>query len=131
MPQSNNILITTEYRRPTHTDLYLPWNSHHNLAAKFRVISTLTHRERTVSYYPQLLKGKDNHLKQALKKCQYPVWALNMTNIKSSRHNIGSNNISNNTACNNNKAHTVVPYIKGLGESCKTHLQKTWNSHAL
>ena len=30
-----------------HTDQYLQWDSHHNIAAKYSVISTLTHRGKT------------------------------------------------------------------------------------
>ena len=47
-PEADNTLSITIYRKPMHTDQYLQWDSHHNLAAKYSVISTLTHRARTV-----------------------------------------------------------------------------------
>ena len=56
MPQLENSLITTVYRKPTHTDLYLHWYSHNNLAARYSVINTLTQRAKTVCSNPQLLK---------------------------------------------------------------------------
>ena len=37
----DNSLITSVYRKPTHTDLYLQWNSHYHLSAKYSVINTL------------------------------------------------------------------------------------------
>ena len=40
MPEPNNFLSTAVYRKPTHTDLNLQWDSDHNLAAKFNVINT-------------------------------------------------------------------------------------------
>ena len=75
MLHPDNSLITTVYRKPTHTDLYLQWNSHQNMAVKFHVINTLTHRAKTVCSNIQLLKEEEDHLKQAL-KCKYPLWAL-------------------------------------------------------
>ena len=39
-PEANGSLSITVYRKPTHTDQYLQWDSHHNLSAKFSVINT-------------------------------------------------------------------------------------------
>ena len=55
-PQIDGTLTTSVYRKPTHTDLYLQWGSHHNLAHKYSVINTLTHSARAVCSNPQLLK---------------------------------------------------------------------------
>ena len=43
-------LNTKVYRKPTHTDLYLQWDSHHAIAAKYSVINTLHHRARAVMF---------------------------------------------------------------------------------
>ena len=67
MPDPDNSLITTVCRKPTHASLYLQWDSHHNLAARFSVINTLTHKAKTVCSNPQPLKEDENDLKQALK----------------------------------------------------------------
>ena len=75
-PETDNTLLLTVYRKPMHTDQYLQWDSHHNLAAKYSVISTLTHRARTVCTKPQLLKSEIQHLRKALTKCKYPKWVL-------------------------------------------------------
>ena len=64
------------YRKPTHTDQYLQWDSHHHLSAKFSVIQTLSHRASTVCSKPELLQQEKNHLRKALTKCKYPKWAL-------------------------------------------------------
>ena len=122
MPQPDSCLITTVYKRPTHTDLYLKWDSPHNLAARFSVIviNTLTHRAKTICSNPQLLKEEEDYPKQPLQKYKYHVWALNRTNMKSNRSIKGSDNIRNNPASNNNKPHRDTPYIKELGEAAKT-----------
>ena len=77
LPQPDNSLLTSVYRKPTHTDLYQQWDSHHHLSAKFSVINTLRHRARTVCSNTQLLKEEEDHLNRALSKCNYPTRALN------------------------------------------------------
>ena len=75
-PQENGGLSITAYRKPTHTDQYLQWDSHHNLSAKFGVNNTLSHRAKTVCSNPELLKQEKEHLRKALTQCKYPKWAL-------------------------------------------------------
>ena len=43
-PEVDGSLSIAVYRKPTHTDQYLQWDSHHHLSAKFSVIQTLSHR---------------------------------------------------------------------------------------
>ena len=40
-PNEDGSLSTTVYRKPTHTDLYLQWDSHHTIPSKYSVIGTL------------------------------------------------------------------------------------------
>ena len=50
-PEVDGILSITVYKKPTHTDQYLQWDSHHNLSAKFSVINTLSHMAKTVQQF--------------------------------------------------------------------------------
>ena len=43
-PEADNSLNIKVYHKPTHTDQYLQWNSHHSLSAKYSIIGTFTHR---------------------------------------------------------------------------------------
>ena len=126
MPQPDGSIKTTVFRKPTHTDMYLHWDSYHHLSAKYSVINTLRHRAKTVCSTKQLLTEED-HLYNALRRCKYHLWAWNRVNIKKKqkRNNQGNNN--NNTK----KPYFVVPYMKGLGETCKKHLQETWSGDVL
>ena len=46
-PISNSIKSTV-YRKPTHTDRYLDYNSNHPISAKLTVINTLIHRAKQI-----------------------------------------------------------------------------------
>ena len=92
LPQPDNSLLTSVYRKPTHTDLYLQWDSHHQLSAKFSVINTLRHRARTVCSNNQLLKEEEVLLTRALSSCKYPTWALNRANYTKKNNNISTKN---------------------------------------
>ena len=75
-PEADGSLSMSVYRKPTHTDQYLQWDSYHHLSAKFSVIQTLSHRASTVCNKPELLQQEKDHLRKALTKCKYPKWAL-------------------------------------------------------
>ena len=118
-PGRDGSLSTFVYRKPTHTDLYLQWDSHHTLTAKYSVIGTLQHRANTICSNPQLLHKEEQHLKNALKNCKYPTWALNRIQKKTNnpdRKQAPTNRTNNNTQ---KKSYTDVPYYSGLSESIK------------
>ena len=75
-------LSTTVYRKPTHTHLYLQWDSHHTISSKYSVVGTLHHRAKTICSSPQLLWQEGDHLSRVLKRCKYPAWAINRVKIK-------------------------------------------------
>ena len=80
-PRSDGSLNTTVYRKPTHIDLYLQWDSHHTIAAKYSVVNTLHHRARAVCSNQQLVEEED-HLQKVLTENKYPMWALNRVKMK-------------------------------------------------
>ena len=47
-----NSIESTVYRKPTHTDMYLDYNSNHPISAKLSVIHTLMHRAKQVCSTP-------------------------------------------------------------------------------
>ena len=70
--QPDNTLSTSVYRKPTHTDQYLHWDSNHHITAKHSVYSTLAHRAKTVSSTQDSLDKELLHIKTALQHCQFP-----------------------------------------------------------
>ena len=62
-PEADGNLSITVHRKPTHTDQYLQWDSHHHLSAKFSGINILSHRSKTVCSSPELLQKEMDHLR--------------------------------------------------------------------
>ena len=75
-PEADGKLSITVYRKPTHMDQYLQWDSHHHLSAKYIVIKTLAHRAKTICNKPGLLQKEMEHLGKALTHCKTPKWTL-------------------------------------------------------
>ena len=102
-PEEDGILSTSVFRQPTHTDLYLQWDSHHTLTSKYSVIDTLQHRAQTICSNPQLLQKEEENLQSGLKECKYPNWALNRIKIKAKKQ--ATNKApTNRTNINNQKS---------------------------
>ena len=81
-PDEEGRLNTNVYRKPTHTDQYLHWDSPHAITSKYSVIGTLYHRARTVCSNPDQLQNEEKHLFKSLNKCKHPNWALNRVKKK-------------------------------------------------
>ena len=127
-PEADGTLSITVYRKPTHTDQYLQWDSHHHLSAKFSVIHTLSHRATTVCSKPEWLQQEKDHLRKTLTKCKYPKWALDKVEKRLNRSTREVSDGVNNqgiTAAQpvtnevKNKGQIVIPYTQGLFESIK------------
>ena len=67
-PEADNTLSLTVHRKLVHTDQYLHMDINHNLAAKYSVISTQTHKAGIVCTKPELLNKE--HLGKALTTCK-------------------------------------------------------------
>ena len=146
-PLADNSLSFQVYWKPTHTDQYFQWDSHHSLFSKYSVIGTLTHGAKVVCTNSELLQGELNHLRRALGKCNYPTWAIkraqqqvlnnnwedtsnnNSTNTSNTSNNNNNSNTTNNNQGSNptvnrqgNKVtigQIVIPYTKVIAKSIK------------
>ena len=109
-----------------HTDLYLQWDSHHTIAAKYSVMSTLHHRAKAAYSTQQLLNEEETHLQEVLIENKYPTWALNrLTNmIKApTKQELKRREHANNTK-GQNKPYMIVPCVRGLSEGMKNICNK-------
>ena len=117
-PDEDGRLETTVYRKPTHMEQYLQWDSHHPISSKCSFVGTLYHRARTICSNNQRLQQEEDHLTKALGNCNYPRWALKRVKIKM---NNPAQKKKNRTTQQNTtpKPYITVPYYKGLSESVK------------
>ena len=70
--EPDNTFSTTVYRKPTHTDQYLHWDSNNHITAKNSVYNTLAHRAKTVSSSQDKMDRELQHIKTALQHYQFP-----------------------------------------------------------
>ena len=118
IPEQNGTFSIGVYRKPTHTDLYLPWDSNHNLSAKYSVIKTLTHRAHTICSTPKLLQAELNHLEEALGHCKYPKWAIKKV-FKQQQLRKENKHKPRTTNKSIKRSHIVIPYVPSICESIK------------
>ena len=124
-PREDGRLSTTVYRKPTHTDLYLQWDSHHPISSKCSVVGTLHHRTKYICSSPHMLQQEEDHLSKVLTRCRYPTWAINRVKkkMRTPAQKKKNKNIAN-IQQNCQRPYMVVPYYQGLSENLKRTCNK-------
>ena len=110
---------TKVYRKPTHTDQYLNWQSNHHLDHKRSVVRTLFERADTIPSTEEFKKEEKAHVKEALAANGYQPW---MFKIPQKREK--TRNTTDRTA-NTRLTPIALPYVKGLSEN----LQRLFRNH--
>ncbi|KAI8515581.1 hypothetical protein Bbelb_063940 [Branchiostoma belcheri] len=108
------------YRKPTHTDQYLAFDSHHPLEHKLAVIKTLFHRADNIVTSDQAKTDEQRHLRGALAKCGYQNWTFNKA-LKPSDQSKKTQKCKPLT--NKNKANITIPYVQGVSEKLRRIFQ--------
>ena len=127
-PTEDGRLNTTVYRKPTHTDMYLKWDSHHPISSKYSVVCTLHHRAKTICSSTNMLQREEEHLQRVLTKCKYPTLAINRVKMKMKKPaQKKKNTSSNNNQPKGQKPYMIVLYYQGLSDSVK----RTCNKHGV
>ena len=120
--KDNGNLGVTVYRKPTHTDQYLLFDSHHPLEHKLGVIRTLFHRADTVVTDLEDRKREHSHLRGALRKCGYEDWVFQKAlKPKAPRREESQ---STSTGAGQSRFNITLPYVAGLAEKVKRILMK-------
>ena len=74
--QQDGSIKLTIYRKATHTDQYLDWNSNHHLSQKTGIIQTFKNRIQTLVTDQSDQQKELQHAKRALQRCGHPNWSL-------------------------------------------------------
>ena len=114
--KDNGSLKTTVYRKSTHTNQYLNFESHHPTVHKLGVVRTLLDRMDTVVTEELDKETEERTIVEALTTCNYPKWAIQEVKRKKKDTN---NKKSRKTAEKDSKGArgmVVLPYVKGLSE---------------
>ena len=69
-PDEEGRLKTSVYRKPTNTDQYLQWDSHHPISSKYSVVGTLFHRAKTISSNQNCLLQEGRSFEQSIGQLQ-------------------------------------------------------------
>ena len=111
-----NSIESTVYRKPTHTDRYLDYNSNHPISAKLFVIHTLIHRAKQVCSTPEFITKK-------MTTCTKSYKTITILHSSFSKPNPNRKpNPSRGKFIEGIRV--VIPYIKGLREQYRHTLAK-------
>ena len=110
-------LTTSVYRKPTHTDQYLAYDSHHPQSVKRGIVKCLYERAKRLVTKPSVVSVEKKHLPSVLVSNGYPFSFL---------QKLAKTGNPNNSAelANEFKAIAVLPYVKGLSERPRRCLQQ-------
>ena len=105
------------YRKKTHTDQYLQYDSHQPLQHKLGVVRTVTQRATTITTKPEDLAREMSHLHEVLHNSGYPSWVTKAPNTTKVTPHPGTNKT-------HVAGHVTLPYIEGVTEAISRKLHQ-------
>ena len=115
---------TVVFRKETHTNQYLSFESHHPLTHKLGVVRTLLDRCESHITHNEDKQEEETRIKSILKNNHYPVWSINR--VKRRAENKGQDNTTKKRSKPNeqkSRGQVVLPYIKGLSKKLSVVLR--------
>ena len=114
--ETDGTLSFQVYRKPTHTNQYLNFASHHPLQHKLGVIRTLVDRASSI------VTKKEEHVKElsniyrSLAVCGYSKWTMDIANNRNKEtRRLRRNNVTTHQV----KGSVTIPYLAGVSESLR------------
>ncbi|XP_076458496.1 uncharacterized protein LOC143292198 [Babylonia areolata] len=111
-------LAFSVYRKPTHTDQYLQFNSHQPLELKLGVIRTLTHRAKTICSTDTTREEELQHVKKVLSVAGYQKWAWDIPGGKKTMPHPWTQRQTPS------RGHVSMPYVSGVNEALSRKIRK-------
>ena len=110
------------YRKPTHTDQYLNFNSHHPIEHKLSVVRTLLDRSQSLVTNNDDKEREDIHVQKALRACGYPEWSFSKV-----RHQMESTRDKKEGRLQRDspkRPPVVIPYVQNVSDSVARIMRK-------
>ena len=113
------------YRKTTHTDQYLMFDSHHPLEHKLSVVRTLLTRNDTIVTDAEDHKEEEAHIRSALRMNKYPDWAINRVKKELADKKAGLQKPKpDRTEDQKSRGMQVLPYVAGITERVRRVMRK-------
>ncbi|XP_072037413.1 uncharacterized protein [Amphiura filiformis] len=110
-------LSVSVYRKQTHTDQYLQFDSNHPLIQKLGVVKTLFHRAETIVTKESEKKAEQDHLRKALHHCGFKNWAIDKALNSGGKD--GKEPTKHSNSNSGRTASATIPYHGDLSEKLK------------
>ena len=101
----DNSTKVTIYRKATHTDQYLDFQSNHHIKQKLGIYRTFEHRVNQLVTTEEDKKKEMSHVRKSLRRCGHPTWSLNKKKAK-----------KKDEEKEEKRGKVMLPYIKGISE---------------
>ena len=113
------------YRKDTHTDQYLMFDSHHPVEHKLSVFRTLLGRKDTIVTNEEDTVEEEQHVKKVLQLCKYPDWAIQLveSQLKDKREGKTKEKKDKIKESKSNGSVTI-PYVMGVTERVRRIMKK-------
>ncbi len=113
------------YRKSTHTDQYLAFDSHHPIQHKLGVVRTLLDRCQNIVTEEVDQKEEREHIEKALTVCGYPKWTFRKVEKQMQEKKEGKTKEKKDKEPDEkSKGMIVLPYVKGVTEQLKRVFSK-------
>ena len=111
---ANGELQREVYRKPTHTDRYVQYHSHHPVSVKTGLIDCLMERARNVSSSEEIFKKEKRHIQDTLQQNGYPKSFINKAIVRQEKR---TRRKKETEKCKLEQA--TIPYVEGMSQEIR------------
>ena len=123
--REDGTLNVTVFRKQTHTDRYLHFNSHHPLSAKRAAVRSLFDRARNITLQKEDLRKEEEHLTTTFKQNGYPLPFIRAISSSLQESTAPTEESDEEESQEDEKQPlAVIPYVSGVSERIRKACEK-------
>ena len=107
------------YQKPTHTNRYIQYTSHHPKSVKSGVVECLARRAITVSSNEQALRKENRHIREVMRQNGYPGKVVENAINKQAKQSRKNSQIPSVAEVIEEMAPAKIPFIDGLSQEVR------------